>query len=76
MNSVLLQTARALVYDPETCARLRMLLDGGSQRSYMTEHAKKMLKLDPDSERQLSIAEFGSSRGGPKIALSSMWDFS
>ena len=44
-----------------------MLLDGGSQHSYMTERARRMLNLDPDGEQQLSIATFCSARGGPKV---------
>ena len=44
-----------------------MLLDGGSQRSYMTVRARRMLNLDPDGEQQLSIAAFGSARGGTKV---------
>ena len=69
-RSVLLQTARAHIYNPrtpDTRVELRMLLDGGSQRSYVTERAAKVLKLEPDGEQQLSIATFGSARGGPKV---------
>ena len=70
MNSVLLQTARAPIYNPqnpEARVELRMLLDGGSQRSYMTERARRMLNIAPDGEKQLSIATFGTTRGGPKV---------
>ena len=48
-NSVFLQTARARLYNlqpPGTCIELRMLLDGGSQRSYMTERARRKLHLE------------------------------
>lgn len=52
---------------PDTCVELRMLLDGSSQRSYVTERAVKALNLQPSSEQQLSIAAFGSARCGPKV---------
>ena len=65
VRSLLLQTANPR--NPETRLELRMLLDGGSQHSYMTERARRMLNLDPDGEQQLSIAAFGSARGGPKV---------
>ena len=70
VKSVLLQTARALVYNPQvpdSRMELRILLDGGSQRSYMTERARRMLNIAPDGEQQLSIAVFGSARGTPKV---------
>ena len=69
-KSVLLQTTRALAYNPEvpdSHMELRVLLDGGSQRSYMTERARRMLQVEPEGEQQLSIAAFGSERGGPKV---------
>ena len=44
-----------------------MLLDGGSQRSYIKDRAAKVLKLETDREQQLSVASFGSTRGGPKV---------
>ena len=61
------------MYDPrssETRVELRILLDGGSQRSYVTEGAVKALKLEPIGEQQLSIAAFGSARGGPQLGMS------
>ena len=67
---VLLQTARALVCNPKTpdCpVKLRILLDGGSQRSYMIEQARRALTVDPKGEQQLSIAAFGCSRGDSKV---------
>ena len=69
-KSVLLQTARALSYNPrkpDSRVELRILLDGGSQRSYLTERARRVLKLAPEGEQRLSIAAFGSARGGPKV---------
>ena len=69
-KSVLLQTARALVYNPkvpDSHMELRVLLEGESQRSYMTERARRVLQVEPEGEQQLSIAAFGSERGGPKV---------
>ena len=78
---VLLQTARALICNPKTPdspVELRILLDGGSQQSYMTERARRALKVDSErarralkvdskGEQQLSIAAFGCSRGDSKV---------
>ena len=67
---VLLQTARAAFYNPkfpETRVELRMLLDGGSQRSYLTERARRRLDLAPVGDQKLSIAAFGSTRGGLQV---------
>ena len=67
---VLLQTARAHVYnpsDPHRTMEVRLLLDGGSQRSYITDRVKKLLTLKPSGEHRLSIAAFGSSRERPKV---------
>ena len=69
-RSVLLQTARALIYNPwnpDLRVELRILLDGGSQRSYMMKQARRLLKIAPEGEKQLSIVAFGSARGGPKV---------
>ena len=69
-KAVLLQTAQAIIYNPQNlkkCVKLRMLLDGGSQHLYMTECAVKKLNLTPDGEHQLSIAAFGTTRGSPQV---------
>ena len=52
---------------PDSHVELWILLDGGSLRSYMTERARRVLKLAPEGEQQLSIAALGSARGGPKV---------
>ena len=67
---VLLQTARANIHnpaDPQHTLEVRLLLDGGSQRSYVTERVRKLLTLEPKGEHQLSIAAFGSCREKPKV---------
>jgi hypothetical protein len=46
---------------------LRILLDSGSQRSYITERAQRLLQLSAEGELRLSIAAFGSAREDPKV---------
>lgn len=70
MKNILLQTARARVYNPSypnLVKELRVLLDGGSQRSYITERARGLLKLEAAGEKRLSIATFGAAREPPKV---------
>ena len=65
-NTVLLQTAQARVCDPcqpSKSIEARILLDGGSQRSYITERVQKQLSLQTERFQRLSIATFGASRG-------------
>ena len=69
-QTVLLQTARAKVYNPSSphqVTELCVLLDSGSQRSYITERAQRLLRLEAEGEERLSIATFGSERGEPKV---------
>ena len=68
--AVLLQTARASIYNPahpQRSIEVRVLLDSGSQRSYISERAMGQLALQPTGEQQLCIATFGSSREEPKV---------
>ena len=65
VQSVLLQTARAHIYgasNPRRSIEVRLLLDSGSQRSYLSKRASDSLELQPTGEQQLAIATFGSSR--------------
>ena len=39
------------------------MLDAGSQRSYITEQAKKALKLKPEDKQRMSIMTFGAQQG-------------
>lgn len=48
---------------------LRLLLDSGSQKSYISERAQELLHLDAMGEQSLSIATFGSYRGSMKVCL-------
>lgn len=62
-QAVLLQTARALVYNPDEPQRfkhIRIVLDSGSQRSYVTEQLKMDLGLKQKGEQSMSIMTFGS----------------
>ena len=64
MKAVLLQTARASIYNPAQPHRsieVRALLDSGSQKSYISERAKGQLALQPTGEQHLCIATFGST---------------
>ena len=61
VNSVLLQTARACIYNmaaPHHSIEVRC----GSQWAYLSEHAMKLLQLEPTGEHQHSIASFCSSQ--------------
>ena len=61
--TVLLQTARAVIYNPVKPTRrmeIRILFDSGSQRSYLTERVRARLRLKPLGEQTLSIATFGA----------------
>lgn len=67
---MLLQTACAHIYNPanpQHSLEVRLLLDGGSQRSYITDRVRRLLALEPSGEHQLSIAAFGSRREKPKV---------
>ena len=69
-NAVLLQTARTTVYNPSEPSlrvEVRLLLDSGSQRSYLTERAMKRLRLEPIHRHTLSIATFGAIQEQPKV---------
>ena len=67
---VFLQTACAVIHLPgvlNTCLRIRLVLDGGSQRSYLSKRARNALKLQPTRSQSLSIATFGSNRSNTKV---------
>ena len=67
---VLLQTARAVIQNPTDTSvsiEVRLLFDGGSQRSYLSEPAKDLLHLNTCGEHSLSIATFGSLKTNKKV---------
>ena len=86
---LLLQTAQAIVYNPqrpECKVKVRIILESGSQRTYLTDNLKKILQLPVLERKQVSIKTFGSTdervkfveiaslgielKGGPTLSLS------
>lgn len=62
-RTVLLQTAQALAFNPDipqVSRKVRIVLDAGSQRSYVTEQAARDLSLCLDGEQPVTIMTFGS----------------
>ena len=60
--SILLQTANASVsriHQPHPAVTIRILLDRGSQRSYISERAKEKLDLFPKRKEKLFIKTLG-----------------
>ena len=60
---VLLQTARAVVLNPDDtnqCMTVRILFDGGSQHSYITDHVKRSLGLSAEAVESVLIKTFGN----------------
>ena len=61
-TSILLQTANASVsriHQPHPAVTIRILLDRGSQRSYISERAKEKLDLFPKRKEKLFIKTLG-----------------
>ena len=64
-GSVLLQTAQTIAFNPDCLSktqRVRIVLDTGSQRSYITESARKSLALATVGEQSMLVTTFGSSQ--------------
>lgn len=60
--SILLHTANASVsriHQPHSAVIIRILLDSGSQRSYISERAKEKLGLFPKRKEKLLIKSLG-----------------
>ena len=60
---VLLQTAQAYICKPNSLSygmTIRLLLDGGSQRSYITQRVKTALGMEPHHVEEVQIKTFGS----------------
>ena len=51
----------------DTSLEVRLLFDGGSQKSYLSKRARDLLNLKSCGEQSLSIATFGSSRRTKKV---------
>ena len=69
-RGVLLQTARAIVFNPHQPDRsieVRVILDSGSQRSYITEQTRRSLGIASQQKKTMSIITFGSSEKKQQI---------
>ena len=66
---ILVQTAVANVSNPEDPSRVqkvRIVMDCGSQRSYLAARVRDNLSLSVTDNENLLIAAFGSTKGVPK----------
>ena len=61
---VLMQTAKTEVKNPLTANSdvIRILLDSGSQRTYITEKLAEQLQLSKDKEEEIKLVTFGSEK--------------
>ena len=61
---VLMQTAKAVIKSPNNSEveNVRILLDSGSQRTYVTESLAHKLKLKRESEEEIKLITFGSDK--------------
>ena len=69
-RAILLQTAKVAAFnpsDPRASQLVRIVLDTGSQRSYITNSVKEKLSLVPDGEQCMSIMTFGSNEEKPQV---------
>lgn len=67
---VLLQTARTYVYSPmrpQSRMEVRVLMDGGSQLSYVTNRVKGALSLPTEKQQKKLIKIFGSEREDEQV---------
>ena len=67
---VLLQAATAWTCNPSDCRRnkkLYIVMDGGSQRSYITTSAREAICLPTTDRKRLAIAAFGSKCMEPRL---------
>ena len=66
----MLQTATAVAFnpdDPSQATQVRIVLDTGSQSSYITDAIQDQLSLKIGGERPISIATFGSSEAERRV---------
>ena len=69
-KAILLQTALVEAHNPlnpSLTSRIRVIMDNGSQRSYVTQYVKESLALVASDNQRLSIAAFGTKKGDPKL---------
>ncbi|KAG1953546.1 hypothetical protein F2P79_010035 [Pimephales promelas] len=79
-NTVLLQTVRAWAEGPGGRKSIRCSLDGGSQRSFISENTVRALKLPVTKQETFTLHTFGSTapatsrRDTVKVTLQSIWN--
>ena len=61
---VLLQLAKGKVFNLSnpSLEEVQIILDCGSQKSYITDRIKRKLRIKANGRREMSILTFGSSR--------------
>lgn len=61
---VVMQTAKSTIANPKNKMEkeVQILLDSGSQRTYLTEHKAKELGLRYEGEQEIKVVTFGSSQ--------------
>ena len=64
-TDVLLQTADCIISNPRETKELKIkvLLDPGSQKTYLSDAVKDYLKLDAITKQKVAIKTFGSTNG-------------
>ena len=62
--AVLLQTAAVIIENPDTKqqVKVKVLLDAGSQRTYISERIRKFLNLSTEAVEDIDISTFGNSQ--------------
>lgn len=63
---VLLQTAQVTAFNPDRPSkrrRVRIVMDTGSQQSYIADNMRKQLALTAAGEKRMTIATFGTAQG-------------
>ena len=63
-------SSRVVIHNPDkpyVSLKVRLLLDSGSKKSCLSEHARELLDLDTMGEQPLSIATFGTDRGSKRV---------
>ena len=76
MDQAVLQMAQTLVYNPVTPSDLLeawVVLDAGSQRSYISHHTRDALSLATEGEQRMSIATFGSCGETQQVCEAEGW---
>ncbi|KAH3738085.1 hypothetical protein DPMN_044698 [Dreissena polymorpha] len=59
-----MQTAKSKILNPRNkkVKDVRILLDSGSQRTYLTENKAKELGLSYEGEQEIKVVTFGSAK--------------